>query len=252
MSGTLDLKALAAAVGGKRAEMAEPADAERATGYVVGGISPLGPPQPARRRGRRDGDRAGPGLRLGRPARPAGVAGAGRPGARSPGRGWRRSAARAEPRRSSAIGAGRGTAAVAPARPGRRRRPVGVVATRVSPATMAKNVMTAASARRAARRSQRSAAARRSARRPGPPGPRLGDLRRAQQQADAPGHHGAEQAAGGQADQRQPSRPSRSSSTAATATRTPASPAQTANQPSAATAVSAAADRDTRRRRSFS
>ena len=38
----LDLKALADAVGGRRARMAEPAAAERATGYVLGGISPLG------------------------------------------------------------------------------------------------------------------------------------------------------------------------------------------------------------------
>jgi Cys-tRNA(Pro)/Cys-tRNA(Cys) deacylase len=42
VSGTLDLKALAAAAGGRKAAMAEPADAERATGYVRGGISPLG------------------------------------------------------------------------------------------------------------------------------------------------------------------------------------------------------------------
>jgi len=38
----LDLKALATAVGGKRAAMAEVSAAERATGYVAGGISPVG------------------------------------------------------------------------------------------------------------------------------------------------------------------------------------------------------------------
>ena len=38
----LDLKALAATVGGKRGVMAEVTAAERATGYVAGGISPVG------------------------------------------------------------------------------------------------------------------------------------------------------------------------------------------------------------------
>ena len=42
VAAALDLKALAAALVGRRAEMADPADAERATGYVRGGMSPLG------------------------------------------------------------------------------------------------------------------------------------------------------------------------------------------------------------------
>lgn len=42
VAGTLDLKALAAAAGGRRAEMCDPATAQRLTGYVIGGISPIG------------------------------------------------------------------------------------------------------------------------------------------------------------------------------------------------------------------
>lgn len=45
-SGDLSLKRLAAAAGAKHAQMAAPRDAERLTGYQVGGISPLGARRP--------------------------------------------------------------------------------------------------------------------------------------------------------------------------------------------------------------
>lgn len=46
VSGELDLKALCAVAGGRRAELAPPDVAQRATGSVIGGISPLGHRRP--------------------------------------------------------------------------------------------------------------------------------------------------------------------------------------------------------------
>ena len=46
VAGEMDPKGLAEACGGRQAELAEPTVAERATGYVIGGISPLGSRRP--------------------------------------------------------------------------------------------------------------------------------------------------------------------------------------------------------------
>ncbi len=48
VSGLLDMKAFATACGGRRTDLADPARAQRMTGYVVGGISPIGQKRPLR------------------------------------------------------------------------------------------------------------------------------------------------------------------------------------------------------------
>ncbi len=92
VSGQLDLKALARALRRQQAAMADLADAERATGYVVGGISPIGQKRPHPTVVDESRARPPDRLRLGRPARARPRDRPGRPGRGSPRRSPARSA----------------------------------------------------------------------------------------------------------------------------------------------------------------